>query len=33
MRGLVDDNGEIIKTQEEEQYQNKITNLKREYQT
>lgn len=32
MRGLVDDNGEIIKTPEEEEKQAKITSLKKEYQ-
>lgn len=32
MRGLVDDNGEIIKTPEEEQKQLKITQLKQDYQ-
>ena len=32
MRGMVDENGEIIKTQEEEQLQSKITDLKRSYQ-
>jgi hypothetical protein len=34
MRGLVDQNtGEIIKTAEEDEYQSKITKLKREYQS
>ena len=33
MRGLVDDNGEIMKTPEEEQKQAQITKLKRDYQT
>ena len=33
MRGLVDENGEIIKTDEEEQNQMKITEVKRKYQT
>lgn len=32
MRGLVDENGEIIKTPEEDQIQGKITQLKNEYQ-
>ena len=32
MRGLVDDNGEIIKTPEEEAKQAKITGLKKDYQ-
>jgi len=33
MRGLVDQNtGEIIKTAEEDEYQSKITKLKRDYQ-
>jgi len=31
MRGLVDDNGEIIKTQEEEAIQNQITANKKSY--
>lgn len=31
MRGLIDENGEIQKTQEEEQLQAKIQVLKREY--
>jgi kinesin family protein 6/9 len=33
MRGLVDENGEIIKTPEEDGFQGKITKLKNEYQT
>jgi molecular chaperone GrpE (heat shock protein) len=34
MRGLVDQStGEIIKTAEEDEYQSKITKLKREYQS
>ena len=32
MRGLVDENGEIMKTPEEEQIQGKITGLKKDYQ-
>lgn len=32
MRGLVDENGEIIKTDEEEHNQAKITEVKRKYQ-
>lgn len=32
MRGLVDDNGEIIKTEEEEQKQQKINECKKSYQ-
>ena len=32
MRGMVDENGEIIKTEEEEQIQSKITDMKRSYQ-
>jgi hypothetical protein len=31
MRGLVDENGEIIKTPEEDQIQAQITQLKNEY--
>ena len=33
MRGLVDENGEIIKTPEEDQIQEKISGVKRAYQT
>lgn len=33
MRGLVDENGEIIKTPEEDQIQEKIAGVKREYQS
>jgi hypothetical protein len=33
MRGLVDDNGEIIKTPEEEQIQGQITQHKNAYQS
>jgi len=33
MRGLVDENGEIQKTQEEEQIQLKLMRMKKEYQT
>lgn len=33
MRGLVDENGEIIKTPEEDDFQGKITKLKNDYQS
>lgn len=33
MRGMVDDNGEIIRTPEEETLQRKIYTMKQEYQT
>jgi kinesin family protein 6/9 len=33
MRGLVDENGEIIKTEEEEKNQQQITEVKRKYQS
>ena len=31
MRGMIDENGEIIKSEEEHQFQGKIVNLKKSY--